>query len=178
MRTLPTIVRRVTIAAGSLILCLMLVQVVVDVFLRAFAGTGFPATPDIVAKYYMVAISFLPLAFTEVQRRHIEASFFTDFLPGAAKQAVFLLGFVVSLAVYGALVYGTTLEAISQTSRGAYVMTGVMQFLTWPSYWILPVSFALMALVLVMRVAEVLTGRFDDSEHDPLEQLEPHRESR
>jgi TRAP-type C4-dicarboxylate transport system permease small subunit len=178
MRMTETLVRQVTIVAGTVFLCLMLVQVVFDVFLRAFAGAGVPATPEIVARYYMVAVSLLPLAYTEVKRRHIEATIFTDRLSGRPKQGIFLLGFVLSLAAYGLLFYGTLLEAMSQTARRAYVVTGVVEFPTWPTYWILPISFLLMALVLVMRVFAVVTDRFDEGGHDPLAELESNPEEK
>jgi hypothetical protein len=63
------------------------------------------------------------------------------------------------------------MEAVSQTSRGSYVEAGIMRFATWPSYWILPVSFGLMTVMMTLRVAQVLGGRFNDTPHDPLEEL-------
>lgn len=171
MRNFETWIRRVTVVVGCFVLCLMMLQVVVDVFLRTFAGAGFPATPDLVSKYYMVAVSFLPLALTEVKRRHIEATIFTEKLTGRARDAVFLLGFAIGTAVFSVLFWGTAQEAISQTARGSYVEAGVVRFLTWPSYWILPVSFGLMTVMLALRVAQVLGGRFTDAPHDPLDEL-------
>lgn len=171
MRAIETWIRRVTVAVGSVVLCLMMLQVVVDVFLRSLAGAGFPATPDLVSKYYMVAVSFLPLAVTEVKRRHIEATIFTEKLAGRAKEAVFLLGFLLGTLVFALLLWGTASEALSQTARGTYVEAGVVRFPTWPSYWILPVSFGLMTLMMILRSVQVLSGRFTDAPHDPLEEL-------
>ena len=171
MDSLETWIRRVTVVVGSAVLCLMMLQVVVDVFLRTFAGAGFPATPDLVSKYYMVAVSFLPLALTEVKRRHIEATIFTEKLTGRARDAVLLTGFLIGTAVFALLTWGTALEAVSQTSRGSYVEAGVMRFATWPSYWILPFSFGLMTVMMALRVAQVLGGRFNDAPHDPLEEI-------
>jgi len=145
---------------GGIVLCLMAVQIVSDVFLRAFAGSGFPATPDVVARYYMVAIAFLPLAFTELRRRHIEASLFVDMMPKFAQRLSLALGFFLSAVIYGLMVYGTAAEALKQTERGALVEVGAMHFYTWPSYWILPVSLGLVGLVSLLRLVEVATGRF------------------
>lgn len=171
MRSVEKWIGRVTVLLGSTVLCLMMLQVVFDVFLRSLAGAGVPATPDLVSKYYMVAVSFLPLAITEVKRRHIEATIFTEALGGRAKQGVFLLGFLLGCVVYALLFYGATAEAISQTSRGTYVEAGVVRFLTWPSYWILPVSFGLMLAMMLMRSLQVIAGRFTEAPHDPLEEL-------
>lgn len=169
-------IKRGTILFGGIVLCLMMVQVVVDVFLRAILGAGVPATPDLVSKYFMVTVSFLPVAYTEVERRHIEATIFTDKLKGRAMQAIYFLGFAVALTVFLLLTYGTLNEALLQTKKGAYIESGVIRFVTWPSYWILPISFGAMALVMAIRVLSVLRGTFADTAHDPMEELSGHVE--
>ena len=174
MKTLETAIARASIWLGALVLMAMMLQVVVDVVARSLFGTAFPATPDIVAKYYMVAVSLMPLAMTELSRRLIEATIFTQKLRGGTRQAVVLLGFVVSAVVFAILTWGSTAEAIKQTARGAYVEAGTMRVPTWPSYWILPVAFGLMLLVLMLRIVEVVTGRFDDHEADPVEEVQSH----
>ncbi|TKW64973.1 MAG: TRAP transporter small permease [Paracoccus denitrificans] len=174
MKSTEKAIARISIVLGSLVLIAMMMQVVVDVFMRTFLGTGFPATADLVGKYYMVAVSFLPLAVTEIERRHIEATIFTQKLTGTPRRAVFLLGFVVALIVFAVMTWGSFTEALKQTERGAYIEAGTMRFPTWPSYWILPISFALMVIVLVLRIIEILTGRFDDHEADPLEEIQSH----
>lgn len=172
MQTLERWIERASMVFAALILIAMMLQVVIDIFMRSFLGAGFPATADVVGRYYMVAISFLPLAMTEVDRRHIEATIFTDRLTGRARQAVGLLGFGIGLAVFAVMTWGSAQEALRQTARQAYVEAGTLHFPTWPSYWILPVSFALIAAVLVMRIVEVLTGRFAVGPHDPLEEIQ------
>lgn len=174
MHAIENAVSRISMVLGSLVLLAMMMQVVVDVFMRSFLGTGFPATADLVGKYYMVAVSFLPLAMTEIQRRHIEATIFTQKLTGTPRKLVFLFGFVVAAVVFALLTYGSFTEAMKQTARGAYIEAGTMRFPTWPSYWILPISFGLMLVVLILRITEVLTGRFDDREADPLDEIQSH----
>lgn len=149
---------------GSAVLVLMALQIVIDVFMRNLLGAGFPATAELVSKYYMIAVSFLPVAYAEISRRHVEASIFTDMMPKKLHPPVYLLGFVLSLAVYGILAYGTAKEALVQTGRGAYVEAGTIYFATWPGYWILPVCFVLMAIVLIGRIVEVLRGTFLDED--------------
>ncbi|PHP65912.1 C4-dicarboxylate ABC transporter [Zhengella mangrovi] len=174
MRGFETFVSRVTVAFGGLILCLMVVQIMLDVFMRQFAGAGFPATAELVAKYYMVAVSFLPIAFTEIKRRHVEATIFADALPARARPVLLFGGFALSLVIYALITFGTAREALRQTSQGAYVETGTMNFLTWPSYWILPVAFGLMSVVLLLRLVGMATGSYVDHAHDPLEELDSH----
>jgi TRAP-type C4-dicarboxylate transport system permease small subunit len=151
---------------GSAVLVLMALQIVIDVFMRNVLGAGFPATAELVSKYYMIAVSFLPIAFAELQRRHVEATIFTDMMPVWSRNVVYFIGFALSLIMYTLLFYGTATEALVQTKRRAYVEAGTMDFITWPGYWILPLCFGLMVLVLILRLYQVFTGTFQDATAD------------
>ncbi|MFV0490226.1 MAG: TRAP transporter small permease [Pseudorhodobacter sp.] len=176
LKRIKTVVARFSLIMGGIVLLLMMLQVVVDVFMRAFLGAGFPATPDLVGKYYMVAVSVLPLALTELERRHIEATIFTQKLSGKALRAVQLFGFLVFAGVLAVLLYGSGIEAMSKTQRGAYIEAGTIRFITWPSYWILPFSFGMALVIMVIRILEVLAGRFTDGSHNPLDEVEAMKE--
>ncbi|NAZ17983.1 TRAP transporter small permease subunit, partial [Glutamicibacter soli] len=82
LKPIETAIARFSMVMGGLVLIAMMLQVVIDVLMRSFLGAGFPATADLVGKYYMVAVSLLPLALTELKRRHIEATIFTQNLTG------------------------------------------------------------------------------------------------
>ncbi len=173
MKLLHRFVGSATKVIGSAVLVLMALQIVIDVFMRNVVGAGFPATADLVSKYYMILVSFLPVAYAEVQRRHVEASVFTDMMPKPMHRWVYFMGFALSFVVYALLAWGTAREAIVQSSRGAYVEAGTIVFYTWPGYWILPVSFALMTLILGFRLIEVARGVFADVPADQALIAEP-----
>jgi TRAP-type C4-dicarboxylate transport system permease small subunit len=160
MSLVKRIIAFVTKTVGSAVLILMALQIVIDVLMRNLLGSGFPATVDLVSKYYMILVSFLPIAYSELLRRQVEASIFTDMMPSRLHPMIYAFGFVLSFLVYGLLTWGTMKEALTQTSRGAYVEAGAILFPTWIGYWVLPVCFGLMALVLAMRLFEIATGRF------------------
>ncbi|TCK04322.1 TRAP transporter small permease [Marinobacterium mangrovicola] len=166
MKSIERWVSKITLVLGTVVLMLMVAQIVIDVVMRAVAGSGFPATSELVSKYYMVAVSFMPIAYAEVHRRHVEATVFTDLLSARKKQAVTLLGFIISVCVYGILTWGSLGEALEQTEKRAYVESGVDIFYTWPSYWILPVFLGLMWFVCVIRVvtlaSHVFRGKLQD----------------
>jgi TRAP-type C4-dicarboxylate transport system permease small subunit len=163
---------------GSAILILMALQIVIDVAMRNLMGAGFPATAELVSKYYMLAVSFLPIAYAELQRRHVEASIFTDMMPKWMHPPIYGLGFALSLFVYALLAYGTLREAISKTKRGAYVEAGTIDFYTWPGTGILPVCFGLMFIVVLLRLIQVLTGKFTDVHADTMMITEPIEEEK
>ena len=171
MDALERFVARVSAFVGGLILMAMMLQITVDVLMRNFVGAGFPATADMVSRYYMVAVSFLPLAMTQIADRHIEATIFTDKLRGGARRAVVALGTLMAIAVFALLGWGTAAEAMKQTARRAYVEAGTIHFPTWPSYWILPVSALLMLIVLCIRLVRLVRGELRESDHDPLEEV-------
>lgn len=172
MKALERWISRISLLFASLVVLAMMLQVVVDVAMRKALGAGFPATADIVGRYYMVAVSFVPLAATEVGRRHIAATIFTDQLRGPARKAVQGFALLLSLGVFGLLFWGTLEEALKQTARAAYIEAGTINLPTWPSYWTLPLSFVLMEIVLLMRLAEFFQGTYRDDPHDPLEEVD------
>ncbi len=171
MDALERFVAWVSAFVGGVILMAMMLQITIDVFMRNLVGAGFPATADMVSRYYMVAISFLPLAMTQVADRHIEATIFTDKLRGGARRAVLMLGTALGLAAFGLLAWGTAAEAMKQTTRRAYVEAGTIHFPTWPSYWILPLAAVLMLAVLCIRFVRLVRGEPVEGSHDPLEEV-------
>lgn len=152
-------IERASTLIGALALILMMLQIAVDVLLRNFTGSAIPATADLVSKYYMVAVAFVPLALADLHRRHIEATIFTDRLRGAPRRLVELFGVSLSLVAFALVGWGATQEALKNTARGSYVDAGLIQVPTWPGYWILPLGFGLMVLVLVLRIPAVLRGQ-------------------
>ncbi|ADZ90908.1 TRAP transporter small permease [Marinomonas mediterranea] len=171
MKFIEHAIERLTIIFGSAVLVMMVLQIVVDVSMRTFADKGLTATSELVSHYYMVMVSFLPVAYSELRRRHVEATIFTDYLNLKKRLVVELFGFVLSVLIYGILCWGTLQEALSNTAKGAYIESGVTVFYTWPSYWILPVSFGLMTFVLTFRVistfSQFFNGRIDTQAASP-----------
>lgn len=161
---------RLTVIVGVSTLCFMMLQIVIDVVMRTWFGSGFPATAELVSRYYMVLVSFLPIAYTEVRRRHVEATIFTDMLPLPARRFFLFLGFIFGLIIYLLLTWGTIQEALNHSAQHSYVEAGTMDFLTWPSYWILPFAFSLMSVVLFMRVISMIKGTFVESGKEVLVQ--------
>jgi TRAP-type C4-dicarboxylate transport system permease small subunit len=153
MNAVSRLISRFTVIAGGAALILMMVQIAADVLVRTFLGHSITGTVEIVSHYYMIGVSFLPIAYAELNGRHIEATVFTDLMPVPAQHGLRVVALLVSLVVYGLLTYGTAIEAMKKTAIGAVIESGTLQVLVWPSYWILPVSFALMCIVLVMRLA-------------------------
>lgn len=145
-------IERLTLIVGGGLLIGMMLLVTSDVLLRSVVGVGLPATSEIVARYQMVAVSFLPIALAEIGRQHVKATVFVDRLPSRVQALAVYVGRIVSLAIYGVLTFATGRQAASKFDSRAYVEVGQIDFLTWPSYWIAPISFFIMSCILALRL--------------------------
>ena len=152
MDPITRLIRHASMAVASVILIAMMLLVALDVSLRSFFGAGFPATAEIVSRYFMVAISLLPLALTQIEDRHIEVSIFTDRLGPRARKINTIFCLTLSLIAFALMGWFTLGEALHMTQLRAYVEAGTLIVPTWPSYWIPPISAALMVLVLALQI--------------------------
>lgn len=143
----------VVITAGTVILALMILQISLDAFLRTLFSTPLPATVEIVSNYYMVALSFLPIALAERRGRQIEATFIYDALPRPLKVAARMLARGLGVVIYALLTWQTTLDALTKTRIHAYVIAGSHQVPIWPGYWLMPLSFGLLVIALLLPAA-------------------------
>ncbi|HLV84591.1 TRAP transporter small permease [Devosia alba] len=136
---------------GSVAVIAMLVHITAYVILRNLASAPVPATVEIVSHYYMVAIAFLPVAWAERRGDMISVEIFSRFLVGRAGRINQIFVALVTFAAYLALTYTTWLVAMREFSARSYVISLSVAIPVWPSYFILPVAFALAALVALYR---------------------------
>lgn len=147
----------VTVAICFLLITLMMLQISLDALLRNAFGRPFTGTVEIVSNYYMVGLSFLPIALAQRKGRQIEASFLFHVMPNWAQQASLLIGRLLGIALYGIMAWLSFLDAMAKTRIGAFAEAGTTSIPIWPCYWILPISFALMVVALA------LPPRFQDA---------------
>ena len=133
---------------------LMMAHITIDVVGRVLFNHPFQGTIEIVSAYYMVAISFLPLAYITRHEGHIVVELFTR---GLSKRRLFRLDIAVNIVT---LVYLTvfasraTVSAIGQTERGEMWETAAGFVDVWPSRWLLPIGIAVMALFVLYKIFE------------------------
>ena len=140
-----------TQAIAAILVIAMMIHVSVDVIARYASARGFPATVEIVSNYYMVGIAFLPLAFAERMNAHISVEVVTQLLSQKLQDVALYISWLLSIVVYGVLTYRTFLDAEDKREVGAFVFTQGVRLDIWPSYYFLPIGFALMTLTLVYR---------------------------
>lgn len=145
---------------GGLAVVLMMLHITLDVVLLNLFRISMDSTPDIVARYYMVAVAFLPLGWISLRGQMISVELVDMILPGWMRR---LSDFTIALsgaAVYGLLTYATWLKALREMASGSFVDLVSFHLPIWQSHFIVPMGFGLatlasglMALALLSKTA-------------------------
>jgi TRAP-type C4-dicarboxylate transport system permease small subunit len=143
--------------AGLAVLALVC-HVTLDVILRYVFNAPLNGTILFVSTFYMVAIAFLPLALVEQGDNHISVELLFDRFPGGLRRALMILGQLLTVIVASLIAIRSGEEAIGKYALGTFSLEGGTKFITWPSYFILPAGFGLMALVALWRLIAALLG--------------------
>jgi TRAP-type C4-dicarboxylate transport system permease small subunit len=151
---------------GSLGVILMMLHVGADILARSLFGRPIPATVEIVSRYYMVLIAFLPLAWVE-RRRGMVAVEVTDWLLSpTARRVTDVAVALFACLIYAVIAWTTWGQAMSSWRSGSFVIALNMRVPVWPTYFLPPLGFALAAAVTLVRVSEIVTGTEPD-EREP-----------
>lgn len=137
---------------GALAIVAMMLHVIVDVILRNVSNTPIPATYEIVTKYYMIALAFVPLAFVERRGGMVQVEVIDPFLSAVARDALERLVAALSAAVYGTLAWVTLHDAFDAFETGAFVMAQTYRLPVWPGFFLPPLGFALATIAVLIRV--------------------------
>ena len=131
---------------------LMMVHITADVTGRVLFNHPLEGTIEIVPGYYMVAVSFLPLAYISRHEGHIFVELFTRGLSETRLLRLETAVNIVSAAYLSVFAWKTGEEAIYQTSSREMWETATGFVDIWPSRWMLPIGCAVMAIYLVLRI--------------------------
>jgi len=140
----------------------MMLHVCADVFSKYLFNAPFTSTLQVVSGYYMVLISFFPLALVGREGGHIMVELFTRRLSRRATLRLDgAVGFV-TLAYVLLLTWKTTEEALRRTAEGELweIATGYLAI--WPSRWFAPIGFGLLAIYVLLRIFRDLRAHRGD----------------
>ncbi|MCC0021419.1 MAG: TRAP transporter small permease [Nitratireductor sp.] len=149
----------VTSLVAAIAMVAMMFHIITDAILRNFFATSAPGTTEFVSFYYMVAVTFLPLAYIQAQRGHVIIEIFTQFLP-ARTRLVFdgLVALLISGAA-GYFCYAATWKAIAMTRAGEFVI-GMILVQTWPARWMVVIGMGLLSAVALLQAIDRLYASF------------------
>ncbi len=155
MSRIESVSRLVTNFVGvlsALGIIVMMLHITLDVAARLVFGSPLIGTNEIVSRYYMVAVAFLPLAWVEHHNAMISVELFDTFL---GRRTLLISDLAVALvsAVALILVAWTSFgEAIEAVGKGAFVMAVGTRIEVWPTYFIIPIGCFLAAGLVVLKV--------------------------
>jgi TRAP-type C4-dicarboxylate transport system permease small subunit len=160
-----TAVERVSRWFGYLamgILFLMAVHVSVAVAFRWVTARDIPLTLEVTTAYYMVALTFLPLALIDLKQGHIRAEFFSALLPRKVQIGFNILIRLTLVLFCLLLTWRSIIGASDATRRVHTLITVVGDFPTWPARWLVPLGLAFATLAGLLLLALAFKGRDDE----------------
>lgn len=148
-----SVVVMVLTAFGGVAIMLMMVHIAADVTGRYFFNAPLPATIAIVSNYYMVIAAFIPLALAQKRDMHISVEVAMQMLPQNIQRHAYSLARIYSAAIFLLLTYTSWIQAETKRAAGSYVMELGFKVPVWPGYYLLPIGFFVMVLVLIYQLA-------------------------
>lgn len=152
--------------AGAALL-LMMVHISVDVVANMVFRSPVPLTNASVTQYYMIAVAYLPLAAAEYRGAHISVDLVVNWLPAGVRRGLDYFVQCVAMVAYAGLGLQAWQLALEKLGRDAFLMEQTTRVTTWPSYFIIPAGFWLVALLLAVRLACRVLGR-PEPHHAPV----------
>ncbi len=146
----------------------MMIHVTVDVAGRTLFNHPFAGTTEIVSGWYMVAVAYLPWAWTTRHDSHIVAGVFEQIGTAWFAYWLELIVKVFVLLYVSIFAWQTYLRAVQQTRAGEVWEAAGGFIAIWPSRWLLPISAGLMALYLVLRILRDFLRGFAPEQEDEL----------
>jgi TRAP-type C4-dicarboxylate transport system permease small subunit len=170
------ILKRLAVGAGRqlnnvamVLISIMMLHITCDVAGKFLLNAPIEGTLETVALYYMVAIVFLPLAYSTHSGGQIVVELFTRNL---SERAVQRIDGVIGLFAFAFLLlfaWQTGLEAVARTESGEVRETATSVLSIWPSRWLPVIGYATMALYFLVSGIEDLRGL----EREHASQMEP-----
>jgi TRAP-type C4-dicarboxylate transport system permease small subunit len=136
---------------GALGVLALLVHVTLDVLSRNLFQQPIPATNEIVSRYYMVLIAFLPLAWVERSRSMVSVELLDMAMPVRARRLSDALVALLATVIYAAIAWVTWEQAMRNFATGSFVDVLGRRVPVWPTYFLPPAGFFLAALVTALR---------------------------
>lgn len=144
---------------GGVCTVLMMVQIVADVLSRWLFGAPLSGTMEVVSVYYLVPLTFFPLAAIQFADRHIAVDMFVQLLPADMRRPLALAMSVLALVFTGWLAFVSFEEAIGGYQIGEVIETAASVMIIWPSRFILAIGIFFMVVVLAMQLIEQVFPR-------------------
>ena len=140
---------------GAIGTVVMMFHICLDIVLRNLFRISLDTTSDLVARYYMVVVAFLPLAWLERQNGMVSVELLEPALSPRMRQIFNIFVALFSSLVYGVLAWTTGRSALQHFLLGTYVEFADYKMPVWHSYLLPPLGFILAAAVCLLKGLEI-----------------------
>lgn len=144
------------IAAAAVVL--MMLHVSLDVVLLNVFSMSMNTTPEIVARYYMVAVAFLPLGWLTLRNQMIAVELLDFAISRPVRMVSDFVIYISAAGIYAVMTYANWLKAMREASSGSFVELVRFQMPVWHSYFIVPAGFALATLACVLMALAIVSA--------------------
>lgn len=155
LKRLTGVISIAMMAVGAIAMTLMMVHIVADGLVRTLFSASVPGTMELSSFYYMIAVTFLPLAYIHAGRGHVIIELFTS---GLSPRTVYgiesAVGFLLALGA-GWFAYATTWKAMMMTTAGEFVV-GMLVVPTWQTRWVVVAGVGMLAVVALLEAIDDL----------------------
>jgi TRAP-type C4-dicarboxylate transport system permease small subunit len=144
----------------------MMLLIAANAVLRTWFDRPIDNSLELVQYWLLPALALLGFVAAQSRSQHITTDLVYKFLPGSAQRVVLTLGFVVSAVVAVGFAWFGWSEALHnlEIRRTA----GVSTLPSWPVYFLVPLSFGLLAAQWAVAAVRAMRGEeFEDAEGVP-----------
>lgn len=157
------VIDRVLMALAAIGLLAMMLHISADVLADLLFNAPIAVTSAYVTQYYMIAVAFLPLAAAEYRGAHIGVDLVVNKMPEGSKRGLNLLVLLITLGAYLLLTAQAWEQAVKKLGIDAFIMEQTTRVSVWPSFFLLPLGFAVISLLIGLKFVLCLVGRPEPS---------------
>jgi TRAP-type C4-dicarboxylate transport system permease small subunit len=161
----------VLLAIGAVALFAMMFHIAADILLGLLLNSPIPVTSAMVTQYYMIAVAFLPLAAAEYRGSHIGVDLFVKRMPEVSQRGALLFVLTLCTGMYGLLAVQAWEQAMMKFGNKAFLVEQSTHLSVWPSFFMVPVGFSVIAALVAIKLVYVLLRR---PEIAAPQEVEPH----
>ena len=145
-----------------------------EVVSRYFLNAPLQWSYDVLTLYVLPALFFLGLPGSYAKNSHIAVDLLIDRLPPIAVSIIVFVGRLSGIVLFGCIMYFGVEHAI-EAYRSDESVPGVITFLVWPSYSLVPLGCGLMLLRMLSELPADFTDIFSGGK-DAQGNARPHKE--
>ena len=149
----------IAFAVAGACMVAMMMHIFLDVLLRGLFNKPLTGTLEIVSSYYMVAVSFLPLAALELSRDMVFVEVFTSRMSASRRRVMDAFARLLAFGAMALIAVSAAKYAWKQTLRGELMDVVFFDLLIWPTRWIAAIGFAFAALAALFVLVRTLRDR-------------------